>query len=293
MKYFIGEIIGWFFKLIGVVNRTKKSILSKDIITSVYFHNPSKELFEKCVFWFRDNGFKFISLDELYDILTGKKEFSRGLVCLSVDDGLKENLTNIIPVVREHSVPIAFFLSTEPVENGVFWWTYARKDNKYSSDGLKNKNKVKKMPESERKIYLKEIKDKFIVEREAMTISEVTAMAKMPEVLIASHTVNHAITMNCSDVESEYEISESKKTLEKWIGKEIKYFSYPNGDFNKREEEFLKKNMYRLAFTTEQKYILKEHKDKLFYLPRFSVNDDGSFSENLLRMLGIWNKYFE
>jgi peptidoglycan/xylan/chitin deacetylase (PgdA/CDA1 family) len=291
MKYFIGKVLGRFIKLIGVVNRAKNAILSQDVITSVYFHNPSRDLFEKCVNWFLGNGFKFISLDELYDILMEEKKFTKGLVCFTVDDGLKENMTNIIPIVREFSIPITFFLSTEPIENGVFWWTYAFKDIKFSSEYLKDKSKILKMPESEKKKHIEEIKNKYSIQREAMTISEVTEIAKIPEVLIGSHTINHAITKNCSDTESEFEISESKKILENWIGKEIKYFSYPNGDFSKREEKYLCKYKYKLAFTTEQKFISKEYKDKLYYLPRFSINDDGSFSENLLRMIGIWNKY--
>ena len=38
------------------------------IILSVFFHNPSKELFESIVKWFLDHDFKFISADELYQI---------------------------------------------------------------------------------------------------------------------------------------------------------------------------------------------------------------------------------
>jgi len=267
--------------------------LTDKVIVSIYFHNPSKKLFENCIKWFLKNKFTFISLDELSYILRGKKEFSSGLVCITVDDGFRDNLTNVIPAIVKYSIPTTFFISTEPIKNGVFWWSFAKKDKKFSKSGLENKNILKGMRETDRLKYLNEIREKYIIEREAMTPGEIEEIAKIPVVTIGSHTVNHSILVNCTNEESKKEIEDSKYIIENWINNDVKYFSYPNGDFGEREELYLKEHNYKLAFTTRPNFITWEDRNNYFRLPRFSVNDDGSFPENLLKMLGIWNKYIK
>lgn len=291
MRYYVVDLIAKLFIILGCVNRTKKKLLNEPVILSIYFHNPSRKLFKKCIKWLYKNKFTFISLDELNDILYGKKDFSNGLVCITVDDGFRDNLNNVIPVVCEYSIPITFFISTEPVKNGVFWWSFAQKDSRFSKNGFKNKNIIKSMQESDRLKYLNEIRSKYSIDREAMTPEEIAEISEISEVTIGSHTVNHSIVINCTDEESEREIRESKSIIQKWINKEVKYFSYPNGNFSKREKIYLMKNGYQLAFTTKPSFISSIDRNNLFCLPRFSVNDDGSFSENLLKMLGIWQKY--
>jgi GNAT superfamily N-acetyltransferase len=123
----------------------------------------------------------------------------------------------------------------------------------------------------------------------AMTIEDIQRISKNNLVTIGSHTVNHAIIPNCTDVELEYEINNSKKELENWTGKEVKYFSYPNGDFDGREKEILEKYGFELAATTENNAVSID--SYLYSIPRYSVMNDGSFAENLCHMLGIWQPF--
>ena len=81
-------------------------------------------------------------------------------------------------------------------------------------------------------------------------------------------------------------ISESKKKLEEWTGKEITSFAYPNGSFDGRERQFLKTCGYSIAATVESGFSTAE--SDAFLLPRNVVIDDGSFTENLCHALGIW-----
>jgi len=210
-------------------------------------------------------------------------------VCLSVDDGWKANLPNIIPVVSAFSIPICFFISTEPVENGVFWWSYVSKFVETDFNSTMSVNDFKTIPEGERRKKIGELKASFLLEREAMTKEELFEISKKPFITIGSHTVNHACLNRCNEAELLFEIKESKHLLEGWTNKGVKYFSYPNGDFTGVEHNTLVQNGYLMAFTTKQGFIDVNNHD-LFYLPRFSVNDKGTFTENICKMTGTWQK---
>ena len=63
------------------------------------------------------------------------------------------------------------------------------------------------------------------------------------------HTMNHTILdMSLQDVE--YEVVESKNALEKQLGHEVRGFCYPNGDYDQRTIDVVKKIGFRYAVTT-------------------------------------------
>ncbi|MBD2176391.1 polysaccharide deacetylase family protein [Pseudanabaena sp. FACHB-1998] len=66
-------------------------------------------------------------------------------------------------------------------------------------------------------------------------------------VTIASHTVNHLNLKDLSDAVIEKEVTESKKVLEKELGINIDYFTYPEGDFTNVAKEKIKKAGYKAA----------------------------------------------
>ena len=140
MKKFIRQLIANTFIILGFVKRKNKSVHSENLITPIYFHNPSKELFEKCINWLIVNNYYFISTDDLYDVLNSNKPINNGAVCITVDDGFKDNLKNIIPIITEHNIPLTIFIATEPVKNGVFWWSYVNKHNEINDKKISVEN---------------------------------------------------------------------------------------------------------------------------------------------------------
>lgn len=281
-------ILGWLLILLGFVRKSKNNAFKNNFITPIYFHNPSKKLFAKCIRWLKKNNYLFISTDQLVDIIKRKSKSLVGAVWLSFDDGWKGNIENVIPILEKYNIPATFFIATNPVEDGYFWWTVAEK---YRSLLPIKFGDLWTITENERSKIIKNLVNGKIeeIKREAMTIEDIKRISKNNLFTIGSHTVHHAITTNCSDVELEYEISNSKRKLESWTGKEVKYFSYPNGDFDGREEIILKKYGFELAATTENNAVsIYSH---LYSMPRYSVMNDGSFAENLCHMLGIWQPF--
>jgi peptidoglycan/xylan/chitin deacetylase (PgdA/CDA1 family) len=288
----VRNIAAWllsnFYIVTGKVNPVKKRAKNGEILLSVYFHNPSKKLFEGCVKWFLKNGFTIISTDELNEIIQNKKSIPPSSVVFTVDDGWKENKENIVAVAEAYKIPVTIFISTSPVETGEpYWWTYIQKafDQKLTNYSVGD---LKKVPNEKRLQELERIKTKLTNSRDALTINDVKNIARSTYIKIGSHTVTHPILTMCNHNESKYEITVSQKTLENWTNKRVNYFAYPNGNYSEREISLLKSNGFELAFTTKPEYVTLNSFDSPFEIPRFDVLENVSFSENIIRMTGVW-----
>jgi len=275
--------------LLGYIKRTRQKALRDNAIISFYFHNPNRNLFRKLVAWFKDNGYTIISYDELIDIINKKIACPGGAVWISLDDGWKENLDNVIPVVVEYNIPVTFYICTDAVENGMFWWTKAKASSRLLPRELRKAEALRRLPEQQRKQIINQLNQLTppdAYEREAMTVDDVRYISSLPQVTIGSHTISHPVLPNCTDSEIDYEMGESKKKLEDWTGKPVKSFSYPNGAFNGNERQFLEKHGYELAVTDEGRFA--DLNDDCYLFPRADIMDDGSFAENLCHALNVW-----
>jgi peptidoglycan/xylan/chitin deacetylase (PgdA/CDA1 family) len=111
-----------------------------------------------------------------------------------------------------------------------------------------------------------------------ITSSELKIMSKDPLCTVGSHTVNH-VRLRTSERSLE-EIENSKKELEKILGKEIQLFAYPYGSIfacSRKNIREAKKAGYRAAFSTIRGFVPFITKRKRFFLPRF--NGDHFVSE--------------
>lgn len=144
------------------------------------------------------------------------------------------------------------------------------------------------MPEGLRLGILQEIKKKIFPGRDAMTVEQVIAASGSPYVTIGSHTQTHPILINCNEMQVYEELKYSRRKLELWTGKEVVYFSYPNGDYGRREVQILKTLDYRLAFSTQPQYLTPELLNDSLTLPRFGFLEGASEAENICRITGVW-----
>ncbi|MPM30047.1 hypothetical protein SDC9_76589 [bioreactor metagenome] len=99
---------------------------------------------------------------------------------------------------------------------------------------------------------------------------------------IQSHTVNHLELNKMSYEEQLYELNQSKKTLEDLLGREVKYISFPYGQFNKETIMITRKLNYKLAMGTVREKAIR--KNGLYNLNRIAVfgNTDIKQFEELL-----------
>ncbi len=279
-----------FLMMRGDVKKAIARLKNGQFILSIYFHDPSRPLFSKCMKWLNQQGIVFLDIDTVHEIALGNVPFPKGAVLLTVDDGWKSNKSNIVDVAYAHNIPVAIFITTEPVFAGNgYWWSYVKLANKSGYLSITAED-VKHMDNKSRLDLLSKLKDKFCVGREAMTVDEIQEADDTGLVQIGSHTLSHPILSKCTDEEVHSEIYHSKKKLEEMLDHSIHSFAYPNGDHSEREVAMVEDAGYRLAFTTKPYYMTADNIQQKYRLPRFEVLNDVSFAENICRMSGVWFK---
>ena len=282
--YFVAEFLLKF----GFVRKAIQNVLNEQVIISIFCHDPSKKFFEANIKWLKKAGFAFISMEDLQAISLNNKSFPQGAVIVTVDDGWVGNKENIVSIAHKYQIPITIFVSTDPVYKGdAYWWSYITEAikkglTKYSLQELKS------VEDSIRVNEVESVKLKLPMQRESLTIQDIQELGDSSFITIQSHTVSHPILTNCTNKKAMYEIRESKRLIETWTNKPVFSFSYPNGNFSKREMQYLDDAGYQLAFTTRDNYITPKNISEKFTLPRVDLIENISFSENICRLTGVW-----
>lgn len=281
-------LLSSYYLIIGKHKRVVRESKQGKFILSVYFHDPTRNQFEKTVLWFKKYGFHFISVDELIEIIEHKKDIPKQAVLLTADDGWMNNKSNIVDVAQKHQVPVTIFVSIEPISTqDAYWWSYIERAHKMGivSNGVAS---LKKVQNAERLHQLNLVKSVIPPFREALTIAEVQETDKNTSVKFGSHTISHPILTQCDDDVSRFEIHHSKTELEIWLNRPVYSFAFPNGAYAERELNYLKASGYKIAFNTVPTYLTPQHLNNPFELPRFDVLENVSTAENICRMTGIW-----
>ena len=288
LKSILKKIISNYYILFGYINRAKKKIIKSDSVVSIYFHNPSFKTFNDCMQWLINNDAVFLGPSDLLTIQSNPKKTNKLRVLITVDDGWRENLLNIVPIAHFNKIPVTIFVSTEPlIEGGGYWWSYIKKALKkgYTACTIPF---LKTIPNQNRLSIVNHLKSFIQIDRESMTVEELKSIATSPYIQIGAHTMTHPILTNCNEDVAASEIKQSKAILDAILPEPVNSFSYPNGDFTEREVKLLKSSGYQIAFANKPGLIQLNHKTDFFRLPRFEVLDNVPLNENVCRMLGVW-----
>ena len=127
--------------------------------------------------------------------------------------------------------------------------------------------------------------EKSFSERISLSDSEILEMKDYVD--FQSHSVFHPFLHKCDDNESEFEISTSKNQLEQKYLLSINTFSYPNGDYSKREIELLKKYGYKAGITCDLWFNGKN--TEIYRLKRLDCRDNATFYELESKVAGIYH----
>lgn len=258
----------------------------------IFFHAVHNiEWFEKTIILLKKN-FKMINIHQLNQFYKGDLKLSQ--TChITVDDGDISFYNNIFPLLKKHNVPATLFVSPSICRDSSNFWfqdvndqnetiliEHIKNTNIVPSNMIKNLRDVlftlKCLPIKDISGIINDFKSihSIIDKPRNINLSQLREIAESDLVEIGAHTMNHPILSNESEEISNFEISESIKLLEFYIGKKIRFFAFPNGipdlDFGGREVEILKRNDIELAFSTEPKVL--SLKDNPMSVPRFSIS---------------------
>ncbi|MBN1871082.1 MAG: polysaccharide deacetylase family protein [Candidatus Omnitrophica bacterium] len=99
---------------------------------------------------------------------------------------------------------------------------------------------------------------------------------------IGSHSMSHRVPIELSDNELKYELFESKKVLEKNLGKRIDYFSLPTGFYDKRITTVARDAAYKGLFYSEVGYTDIAHSSSLIAHSKRTTGPDIARSSSLI-----------
>ncbi|HIE59431.1 MAG TPA: polysaccharide deacetylase family protein [Hydrogenothermaceae bacterium] len=266
------------------------------------------DFLEKFILELKNEGYEFISLDELYDILKNQKKVNKKII-FTLDDGYKDNYEIAYPIFKKHNVPFTIYLTTSfPDKNALLWW-YVLEDLIIKNDELivgniryvcktyEDKNKVfleirNKILKLDQKNLLKELNtlfknykiDWFSKNNQlCMSWEDVINLSKDSLCTIGNHTKNHYVFNKLSEDEIIDEVEGANKKIEEKIGKKVEHFAFPYGgkdEVGLREFQIIKRFNFKTVTTTRRGNIYLEHKNFLnCCLPRIMLVDKFRISD--------------
>ena len=104
-----------------------------------------------------------------------------------------------------------------------------------------------------------------------MSVREMQMLDQNPLFTIGAHSVHHAMLSQQDAADQGYEVRESKRQLEKWLGKPVNGFAYPYGNYNAITQGILMETGFSYAVCTEPKAVTSD--DDRYALPRIQVKN--------------------
>jgi peptidoglycan/xylan/chitin deacetylase (PgdA/CDA1 family) len=219
---------------------------------------------------------------------------SRNELALTFDDGLRNNRTVVYPILERLRLPATFFVCPGNISSGQWIWTYdtlerlqqlplverlsiAAAISAPNAGAEEFLGFLKLLPCSTRLVVQTQIRTRTIhyrsspAQRERFDVMNWDEVASLDPALITigSHTMSHPNLTTLTREELAFEVQESRRVLEERLGREINYFSYPDGFHDKTVVEFVR-GVYRGAVTV--RWGTLGYRDDLHQLPRIPAD---------------------
>jgi peptidoglycan/xylan/chitin deacetylase (PgdA/CDA1 family) len=263
--------------------------------------------FERVVRRLRRSGTDLVSLDEMHRRLI-ERDFKKRFVCLTFDDGYRDNLEHAYPILKKYEVPFTIYVATGFIDRvGEMWWLALEQviakneliglridgqDRWFDCRTSDEKQAAYQYiywwlrslkTEDELRQVVRELAARYQVDTSqycadlCMTWQELAGLAADPLCTIGAHTVNHVMLAKVSEPAVKSELENSRGVIEAALGVRPQHFAYPVGDRTSagpREFKIAADLGYKTAVTTRPGAIFKGHAEHLLALPRISLNGE-------------------
>jgi peptidoglycan/xylan/chitin deacetylase (PgdA/CDA1 family) len=248
--------------------------------------------------------FDIVPLETLLAAARDSRQRLARKLALTVDDGFRNNVTVLYPILRRLRLPATFFVCPTLADRKTWLWNHDMRQ-RLCSLGAQARHalaaKVGAPPAVEEFVaWLKtlDLAKRLRVERRVREAThDFVASAEQREefdpagwdelasldpalVTIGSHTLTHPILTSLSAQEAEVEIGESRRLIEKRLGRACEFFCYPNGDISNVALQSVRRH-YRAALTVSPDWVRAGC--DLHLLPRYCT------PRGVLRL--AWNVY--
>lgn len=246
----------------------------------------------------KQRGIDVISLDECLRRIASK-DFSPFL-CLTFDDGYRDNYEVAYPVLLKHRAPATIFLATALLDRtSPMWWHPLEQAISASEEfGLGSNRKALRTAADRRREYTKwadafraldlagriqlvnelaasnphfRLSDAF---ESALEWGMVKEMASSGLVTFGAHTATHPVMAHLSAAELISEVEISRDRCTEMIGSEVRYFAYPFGQPHETgalAPSIVAQSGFAAAFTTTAATLRAGNSKDRFRLPRIML----------------------
>ena len=292
-----------------ILNITYHGVVEKD---GNYFSPRSiqKEQFEKQLIYLKNN-FDIKSTSEIFEMVKKNKLPKRKTISISFDDGLKNNLYTVLPLLEKYEIPATFCISTVCLEEMDIRCLWAEKIaalryfyknerlvvNKHIFENYIKKNSrisienfLKTCHHQERDQILQILVNEYNLHQKIqelpeelwmlMTKDEVIQLSKSSLVEIGSHGHLHYNLGEIDMVKCEEELIKSKQLLEKATGRHINIIAYPDGSYSPEVKNLAKEIGYEYQLAVRYRY--KEDKLDHRIMNRHGISSSTTFESNIL-----------
>lgn len=169
-------------------------------------------------------------------------------IVITFDDGFRDNFLFAYEILQNLNIPFIIFLTVNFIGTEKLFSRYKDKE-----------------------------KDRFLNWNEVIEMAE-------NGVEFGSHSLNHPDLTKLKKEEKEKEIIDSKKIIEDKIGKEVKFFCYPYGFYDKKVIEVVEKAGYKGAVVNRRRNM----EITRYSMPRVGIYGHNNFFTFKIK---IWREY--
>jgi peptidoglycan/xylan/chitin deacetylase (PgdA/CDA1 family) len=267
------------------------------------------EHLRQCLQYLVNNGYTFISLEQIITALGNGQPLPPRAVAFTMDDGYADQAKISAPVFEEFNCPLTFFVITGMLDQSLWPWdaqiTWITGESKKATLDTAVADKSFTLPLcniEDRRHAKRELHDAIravpsdqigdIMNRIArdadVVVPEKPPLAWQPMswemarqlerrgIQFAPHSVSHNVLSRLDSISMQQEIAASWHTLDKELLNPLKVFCYPTGrevDYGTREIDALRESGFLGAVTTTPGFVeqLASSDEQLFRVPRFSL----------------------
>jgi peptidoglycan/xylan/chitin deacetylase (PgdA/CDA1 family) len=222
----------------------------------VSFHGTPREQareFERQLRYLK-RRFDLVPLQALVERIEQHGASLAGMVAVTFDDGLHNNVSVAYPILQQLGVPATFFVCPELIERRRWLWNHqARQRLEFARPGLRHELAARLGAPPAVEDFVAWIKTLGLAARRGVedTLRDATPdfapsadehhefdPAGWDElrsldpalVTIGSHGMTHAILTSLDAREAEFEIVQSRRMIEAQLDRAVEFFAYPNGE---------------------------------------------------------------
>ena len=263
--------------------------------------------------YYLNNRYCLLSMDDLVTHLRNNSK--EQAVCLTFDDGYKDNLTYALPILETYKTPATIYITTRfPEGDTKIWWheiwdiivNNARLNIDSNGDKLywesNNSDKVRSfhnlrslllnMTVKEQTDFLEKLAETDIRNTYSdlfLNWDEIKHLDNNTLITIGCHTHSHANLAQESFEAAKNDLLYSKNLLEKKLNHDVFHLAYPFGTKNEvgaRELKLAKEIGFTTAVTTQ---CFSAKPSELHCLPRYSAVDKNLINNIESRLSGLSN----